>query len=308
MTGVFSQIGVENLQKYQDLAGKEVFQAIERASQKTGVNFAYLLEQAEVESGFDVDAKAKTSSATGLYQFIDQTWFETVAKHGFKHGLGALAQHVDFDAKTGRAVVADPDIKQQILDLRKDPETAANLAAEFAKDNQSYLEHKTETDIGETELYLAHFLGAGAAAKFINARGDAGGQQAAELFPAAAKANHAVFYERDGSARSLDQVYAFFDQKFSSSPAQSNAPVETQAIPGGFDFLYAAQDGDDTNVQAFETLASYALGSGSFGSAQDLYRVQNDLDVLLLSDIISNLTQHKNATRAYEASSFGRII
>ena len=47
--------------------------AIARASESTGVDFDYLLAQARLESGLNPDAKARSSSATGLYQFIDST-------------------------------------------------------------------------------------------------------------------------------------------------------------------------------------------------------------------------------------------
>ena len=53
---------------------KNVYDAIKNAAAKTGVNFTYLMEKAAVESSFNPDAKAKTSSATGLFQFIEQTW------------------------------------------------------------------------------------------------------------------------------------------------------------------------------------------------------------------------------------------
>ena len=60
----------------------DVRTAIARASEKTGVDFDYLLAQARLESGLDPDAKARTSSATGLYQFIDSTWLHTMDRYG----------------------------------------------------------------------------------------------------------------------------------------------------------------------------------------------------------------------------------
>jgi len=59
-------------------ASQEVIGAIKHASQKTGVDFDYLVNQARTESSFRPDVKASTSSATGLYQFLDQTWLGTV--------------------------------------------------------------------------------------------------------------------------------------------------------------------------------------------------------------------------------------
>ncbi len=62
--------------------------AISRAAARTGVDFNYLIAQAQIESGLNPRAQASTSSARGLYQFVDSTWLRTVDKHGAKHGLG----------------------------------------------------------------------------------------------------------------------------------------------------------------------------------------------------------------------------
>ena len=61
--------------------------AIAQASQATGIDFDYLLGQAQLESGLNPTARAGTSSATGLYQFIDQSWLGVVKQHGSDYGL-----------------------------------------------------------------------------------------------------------------------------------------------------------------------------------------------------------------------------
>ena len=108
MTAALHHLGSELINKYQQVAGKDIFNAIENASRTTGVDFGYLLEQAQAESNFDADVKAKTSSATGLFQFIENTWLETVAKHGYKHGLGKYGQEISFDPKRGKISVSSP--------------------------------------------------------------------------------------------------------------------------------------------------------------------------------------------------------
>ena len=65
--------------------------AIQRAANATGVDFSLLVETARRESAFNANAKASTSSATGLFQFIDSTWLDMVRRHGARHGLGAEA-------------------------------------------------------------------------------------------------------------------------------------------------------------------------------------------------------------------------
>ncbi len=197
-------------------AAPRVLGAIEKASARTGVDFAYLINQAKAESNFDPSVKAKTSSATGLFQFIKSTWLDVVEKHGVKHGI-------------------DPNQSQsRLLNLRKDPEIASVMAAEFAKDNEAVLDANWGGEVGQTELYFAHFLGSGGASKFLRAHDHNPNGQAARLFPAAAKANRGVFYDRGtGQAKSLAEVYQHFDKKFQGqgvvAPPVAEANVEVAA-------------------------------------------------------------------------------
>lgn len=191
-------------------APEGVVQAIAQASGRTGVDFAYLLQQAKAESNFNPSAKAGTSSASGLYQFIERTWLGMVKEHGHEYGLGDLADKID-----SRFRVKDAKVKKEILALRNDPVISAQMAAEFALDNEKTLNKLWGGDVGATELYLAHFLGAGGAASFLNARDENPLSRAADLFPKAARANRGVFYDsKTGKARTIEQVYQFFDKKF----------------------------------------------------------------------------------------------
>jgi hypothetical protein len=195
-------------------ASPEIVQAIQLASRKTGVDFDYLVNQAKAESSFRADAKASTSSATGLYQFIESTWLETVKKHGNDHGLQKYIDHIETDFQ-GRNFVSNDTIKKELLDLRKDPQIASVMAAEFASNNQQILEHKIGRDVNATDLYFAHFLGAGGASKFLNALESDPNQSAAILMPSAAKSNQNIFYNSDSSHKSLMSVYKNFEHKFS---------------------------------------------------------------------------------------------
>lgn len=199
-----------NLASLTASAPKGVLKAIQKASARTGVDFAYLVQQAKAESSFKPNVKAKTSSASGLYQFIESTWLSMVKKHGDKYGMGELADKISSNFK-----VADRATKQEILALRNDPEKASAMAAEFARENEQYLNKRWGGDVGSTELYFAHFMGAGSAAAFLRERDENPMQKAALLFPEAAKANRNVFYDtRTGRAKSMNEVYAFFDKKF----------------------------------------------------------------------------------------------
>jgi len=201
--------------------------AIHQAAARTGVDFGYLLGQARIESGFNPNARAKTSSATGLFQFIDQTWLGTVQKHGAQHGLGWAAEAIKRGAN-GRYHVADPSMRQAILDLRKDPEAASSMAAEFASDNQSYLERRLGRAMEGVDLYLAHFLGAGGAEKFLRAHDANPEASAASVLPAAARSNRWVFFNRDGSPRRFAEIRERFADKLggSSAPLPAAQPRE----------------------------------------------------------------------------------
>ncbi|MEK7801261.1 MAG: transglycosylase SLT domain-containing protein, partial [Pseudomonadota bacterium] len=190
-------------------AGEKIADAIKTASTKTGVDFTYLMKQAQVESSFKTNAKSSSSSASGLYQFVESTWLRTVNKYGDKHGLGDIADQISDNGK-----VASNTIRNKILALRNNPEICSLMAGELAAENKSYLESCTQSNVGSTELYMAHFLGAAGAAKFINAADKNGNEEAAKLFPAAASANKNIFYKPDGKARSLDEVHALFNKKF----------------------------------------------------------------------------------------------
>jgi hypothetical protein len=130
-------------------------------------------------------------------------------------------------SSSGQFFVSDPQVRQQILDLRNHPETASVMAAELASDNRNYLSQQTGRQPQPVDLYLAHFLGAGGAAKFLNSLAASPNASAASLFPAAARTNASIFYDRDGNARSLADIRAGFAQKLASGAMSANAPINT---------------------------------------------------------------------------------
>jgi len=193
--------------------------AIKRAASLSGTSFEYLLATAKMESDFNPTAGATTSSAHGLFQFIDQTWLGTMKQAGGSLGYGQYADAIS-RTSSGRYVVTDPAMRQQIFALRKDPTANSLMAGAFANSNAKVLTERLGRKPTDGELYMAHFLGASGAARFINAAQANPNGKAASFFPRAAQANQSIFYGQNG-AKSLRQVYAALAQKHNvMSPTQ----------------------------------------------------------------------------------------
>jgi hypothetical protein len=98
-------------------------------------------------------------------------------------------------------------MRAEILKLRNDPTANAVMAGAFTKANADYLATKLGRQPSEGELYIAHFLGAGGAARLISLAAANPNAKASDYFPNAANANSSIFYDRStGRARSLSQV------------------------------------------------------------------------------------------------------
>ena len=207
---------------------ERVSRAIGAASDRTGVDFDYLMNQARVESGFRADAKASTSSASGLFQFTQQTWLATLKQHGAEHNYSWASDAISAD-KYGRYFVPDAQLRGQVLELRNQPEAASAMAAEFAADNKAVLTSALGREPEDVDLYLAHFLGSGGATKFLKAWNSDPSQPAAALFPEAAGANKAIFYGRGGAPRTLNEIRERFRSKMGGDFGRSAATPVTIA-------------------------------------------------------------------------------
>lgn len=203
-------------------SGANVRSAIARAAQATGVDFGFLMAQAKLESSLDPTARARTSSASGLYQFTGETWLRTLDKHGANHGLGWASELIQGGS------VRDPAAKAQLLAMRFDPQVASLMAGELANDNSEYLTSTLGRKPDHAELYLAHFFGAEGASKFLNALNSNPGQRAADILPAAAAANRSTFYGAGGVARSVGEVMGVIRTRMAGATNGANADETLQ--------------------------------------------------------------------------------
>ncbi len=197
-------------------ARTDVRAAIARASQATGVDFDYLLAQAKIESSLNPQAKAGTSSAAGLYQFTNGTWLQMLDRHGTRHGLDWAAGAID----GGRV---DPTMRAQIMAMRYDPSASALMAGELANENKAVLTGVLGREPDAAELYMAHFLGADGASRFLSALQSDPGQSAAALLPKAAAANRGIFYDGNGP-RSVSGVMDLMRGKVTAAMGNTGLP------------------------------------------------------------------------------------
>ena len=206
-----------------DPDAKDLLSAIDNAESRTGISKSYLVDLAYKESSFGADMVASTSTARGAYQFIDDTWLRMIKQCGNEIGLGQYADIIDVSGK--RAEVINAEFKQKILDLRFNHDVSSYMAARFTEGNQIALEKAfPNRDITNTDLYMAHFLGAGSAINFIREMENNPNHVAAAKFPSAANSNKWVFYN-DGKGLSFDAVYNRFERDF-----EGNRPVNLAAL------------------------------------------------------------------------------
>ena len=150
----------------------------------------YVFQLAKAESALNPSAKAKTSSAKGLYQITNKTWASLVKRYGNKYGV-TLKDRNNLNAQ-----------HKMILALTKENERIVTA--------KTGLKRLTNAD-----KYLAHFLGPRHAIKFITLiRKGKGYYNAASIMPQAARSNYRIFH-KGKTPRSVTQVYNIIKSKIS---------------------------------------------------------------------------------------------
>lgn len=241
----------------------QIVAALHQAASATGTDFQYLLDTAKRESGLKTHAKSATSSASGLFQFVDQTWMGLVKKYGAQYGLGAYANAIS-KGSDGRYRADSPADQQAILALKNDPQTAALMAGHYANDTKNTLEDHLGRDVDNGELYAAHFLGADSACRLIKLNTSNPNGCAANAFPQAANANRSVFYHSNGTPKSIHEVYAWATKQIpgdsSGSEVRTTASLNlrgsitdmtpTTTAPSSLPMTLFSQNNDDIRALA----------------------------------------------------------
>ncbi|KJC38126.1 transglycosylase [Bradyrhizobium sp. LTSP885] len=215
-----------------DSSRLQIANSIKQAASTTGTSFEYLLTTAKMESNFNPQAGASTSSAHGLYQFIDQTWLGTVKEAGGQLGYGKYADAITRNSD-GSYSVSDPSARNAIMKLRDNADASSSMAAALTQSNSFKLTGKLGRRPTDSELYMAHFMGVGGAAKLISSAEDSPSANAAAMFPKAASANQSIFYDKSGSARSVSQVYSVLTTRYAAAANSKDTRTAFAAAGGG---------------------------------------------------------------------------
>ena len=151
-------------------AGTDIEQIVRDAADSVGVPADMLIAIGRAESDLKPDAKNPSSSASGLYQFIDSTWDEMVNKHGSIHNV----------------------MEGDRLDARSN----ALMGAELMKRNMDSMRKKLGREPTLSDAYLAHFSGLQGALDVLRKIEKNPDVLASEVWSdAAIKANPSIFKE-----------------------------------------------------------------------------------------------------------------
>lgn len=162
----------------------------------------YYTRLSEIESNNNPQARSKTSSASGRFQFIKSTWEGLTKKYNLPYSL----------------------------EDRFDSEKSKKVAELYTQENANYLKNNLGITPNNTDLYAAHFMGVGGASKLLSTLRNNPNASAYEVATSAQiNANKPIFLRKDGTVKTAKEVYDTLKYKVtrSSAPTQ-NIQEETQ--------------------------------------------------------------------------------
>ncbi len=179
---------------------------LKEASAATGAPLDIMQRMAYAESTFNPNAKAPSpSTASGLFQFIKDTWKKMLGRHGKKYGLST--DESPFNARAN-ALMGGEYIQDNIKDIRSSVLSPPPNAA---------------------DIYAAHFLGSGGAKQLFREIKNDPNTIAAKVFPKQAALNEKLFYKNGDKSRprTVKELYEVFAQKMAVDPGPALAKAGT---------------------------------------------------------------------------------
>lgn len=190
--------------------------AVAAAAARQGSGFGPMLREVARLPGTPADQVPGNQKTP--FRFDDQTWLRLVQTHGADHGLGHLAEGILTDGNGAREA-RNPELGQEILRLRDDPEVARVMAEHLAVEHAKLLQADLGRAPTDGELYLSHLVGPDKAARFVRLQAANPAASATELFPDAARRYPALFGTEANSATLRD-----VQQRLSLTPVQPAKP------------------------------------------------------------------------------------
>ena len=190
------QISPEMIKQYSTQYGvnnPKVIEGIIRGANTVGTDPNILFKFAKAESQFNPTANAGTSSAQGLFQFLNKTWKYVMQDLGGKQNFNLIGNRNDPYENTVAAGIYLNEIKKVMAPIRKDGNFTLG------------------------ELYLGHFAGPGTAKKVLQTidKGN-GNNSASTIFTQnQINSNKPVFIKKDGKVRTLSEVVQYLSSKVS---------------------------------------------------------------------------------------------
>lgn len=181
----------------------------------------------QIESAGKPAIKARTSSALGLFQFLNATWLGMVRDEQPSWAQGKTTQ--------------------QLLALRTDPAKSIEMGARFTENNARAL----GGNYTDGDLYLAHFLGVGTAKKLLRAV-----NQDASVEPlvgeAAVRANKSIL-----QGKTVAQVRNWASRKMANAGGEDWIAMYWQDQEEAFEDI--PDDAEPTRVDSAEDIVHSAL-------------------------------------------------
>lgn len=183
------------------------------------------------------------SDAAGITQFIGSTWRETLRKHASELGIDPSKSDAELDV------------------MRKYPKLMLKATALHAQDNGNILRSALGREPSDSDLYFAHFLGAGGAVRYLQgAQANPNAPALNFVDPDQVKANRPVFYNEAGNPRTVTQVNTYISDKMMNGPSR----IGEIGVKAGERYL------GHVSGELRDDPISYGQATGRFGTMGDM--------------------------------------
>ncbi|PCI57085.1 MAG: hypothetical protein COB36_02105 [Alphaproteobacteria bacterium] len=206
---------------------------IYEASTVTHIDFELLIITAMIESDLGRVTKSSTSSARGIFQYIEPTWLVLIKRYGSRIGQGDYTNSITINAESYLPEIASDSqfTIKDILTLRDNTKIASLIKAYQLKDEAKIVaKYKAGQRINATDHYIVHMLGLSQAHTFYALLKNESSNILANLeskgFKEAMRLNPTFFYNAQNKALSAADAYIQFHHKISQQYKRLHAISE----------------------------------------------------------------------------------